>query len=54
MMEPAMSIPHLAAIGSLLSVLLLLAACEGIEIKPYSPSGGRSGDGLGAGSSGRH
>ena len=27
--EPAMSITHLAAIGSLLSVFLLLAACEG-------------------------
>lgn len=50
-MEPAMSIPHLAAIGSLLSVLLLLAACEGIEVKPYSRGGGSS---FGAGSSGRH
>lgn len=47
-----MSIPHLAAIGSLLSVLLLLAACEGIEVKPYSRGGG--GSSLGAGSSGRH
>jgi len=47
-----MSIPHLAAIGSLLSVLLLLAACEGLEVKPYSRSGG--GSSLGAGSSGRH
>ena len=50
--EPAMSIPHLAAIGSLLGLLLLLAACEGIEVKPYSPNAGRSS--LGAGSSGRH
>lgn len=49
-----MSITHLAAIGSLLSALLLLAACQGVEVKPYSPSGGRSGDSLGAGSSGRH
>ena len=46
-----MSIPHLAAIGSLLSVLLLLAACQGIEVKPYSPNTGR-GSSLGAGSSG--
>lgn len=45
-----MTIPHLAAIGSLLSLLLLLAACQGIEARPYSPNAGRSS--LGAGSSG--
>ena len=44
-----MSITHLAAIGSLLSALLLLAACQGIEVKPASRGGGSS---LGAGSSG--
>ncbi|MGK9165588.1 hypothetical protein KXR53_04790 [Inquilinus limosus] len=52
-----MSIPHLTAIGSLLGFLLLLAACEGIEIKPYTPGGGGHGgrdSGFGAGSSGRH
>lgn len=49
-MEPAMSITHLAAIGSLLSALLLLAACQGIEVKPASRGGG--GSGYGAGSSG--
>ncbi len=49
-MEPAMTIPHLAAIGSLLSALFLLAACQGVEVKPYPPNAGRSS--LGAGSSG--
>ncbi|MGO1078362.1 hypothetical protein [Inquilinus sp. CA228] len=43
-----MSITHLAAIGSLLSALLLLAACQGVEVKPAS----RGGSSLGAGSSG--
>ncbi|MBW8724616.1 MAG: hypothetical protein JF625_05600 [Inquilinus limosus] len=45
-----MSITHLAAIGSLLSMLLLLVACQGIEVKPTSPNAGRSS--YGAGSSG--
>lgn len=45
-----MSITHLAAIGSLFSTLLLLAACQGIEVKPYSPNAGKSS--YGAGSSG--
>lgn len=46
-----MSISHLAAIGSLLSVLLMLAACQGIEVKPASRGGGSN---WGAGSSGHN
>jgi hypothetical protein len=50
-----MSITHLAAIGSLFSVLVLLAACEGIEVKPSSLHSGRSSWGsYNAGSSGHN